>query len=323
MHQTLHLPKGKLPTAPARLLVKLQRSQHASQRGPADHPLSMANALWVQSGLDVRDSFLKVVRNQPGAAVQQIDFKEGEKATRTINTWVEKQTRSRIKDVVPAGAVDDSTRLMLINAIHFKADWLHGFDSKDTKEGAFHVSPRSTSKALFMHQEGQFGYHETMGLRVLELPYRGKDLRMLVLLPKKVDGLSALEKALSTQRLAGCLKELRPRHISVILPRFRLSSDLQLRSPLADMGMPLAFEREADFSGIDESGSLRLSAVLHKASIDVNEQGTEASAVTAAQVVSRSINASTKTFRADHPFLFLIHDKHSGSILFLGRVARP
>jgi serpin B len=323
MHQTLQLPKGKLQAAPSRLLVKLQGSPHVALRGPADHPLTVANALWVQSGLAVRDAFRKLARKQSGAAFLQVDFKEGEKARQTINAWVEKQTRSRIKDVVPDGAVDGDTRLLLTNAIHFKADWLHGFDRKDTQEGAFHVSARSTSKARFMHQEGQFGYHETRGLQLLELPYRGKDLSMIVLLPKKVDGLPALEKALSVRRLAGCLKELRPIRLNVVLPSFRLASEFQLRTCLADMGMPLAFGREADFSGIDEKGSLRLSAVLHKASIDVNEQGTEASAVTGALVNAKSVTVSTKTFRADHPFLFLIQDNHSGTVLFLGRVARP
>lgn len=175
-----------------------------------------------------------------------------------------------------------------------------------------------------MTQKRQFRYMESDSLQILELPYVGDDLAMIVLLPRKVDGLAQLEADLSVENLNMWIGHLRKREVSVFLPKFKMTSEFRLSETLASMGMPDAFGGNADFSGIDGTKDLFISAVIHKAFVDVDEEGTEAAAATAA-VISLTSAPSTPppTFRADHPFVFLIHDNHSGSILFVGRIVNP
>jgi len=175
-----------------------------------------------------------------------------------------------------------------------------------------------------MNQRAQFGYTETDALQVLELPYVGEELSMVVLLPKKTDGIGALERDLTAENLATWLGQIRKREVIVSVPKFKMTSKFGLASVLASMGMPLAFSRNADFSGMTGRRDLFISAVIHQAYVDVNEEGTEAAAATAVTMKLTSLGPDrTPVFRADHPFIFTIRDAKSGSILFLGRVENP
>ena len=211
--------------------------------------------------------------------------------------------------------------MVLTNAIYFKGNWATQFKVKSTREMPFRLTADKSEKTPMMFQKGNFGYFADAEVEVLEMPYKGEKVSMVVLLPRKVDGLAKLEKNLAAAKLSGWLGKLRKVKIDTWFPRFKMTSRFDLSSKLQALGMRRAFG-DADFSGMDGSRKLYLSAVFHKAFVEVNEEGTEAAAATAAIVGLRSIRRGPR-FRADHPFLFLIRDKVTGSILFLGRYAKP
>ena len=290
-----------------------------------DIELNIANALWAQEDYVFLREFLDLIQSNYGTVLNNVDFKRAcEAARKQINTWVEQKTKDKIKDLIKPGVLNALTRLVLTNAIYFKGRWESQFKKSRTKESPFWLSIDKSVEVPMMTQKRQFRYMESDSLQILELPYVGDDLAMIVLLPRKVDGLAQLEADLSVENLNMWIGHLRKREVSVFLPKFKMTSQFRLSETLASMGMPDAFGRNADFSGIDGTKDLFISAVIHKAFVDVNEEGTEAAAATAA-VISLTSAPSTPppTFRADHPFVFLIRDNRSGSILFLGRIINP
>jgi len=289
------------------------------------YELRMANRLWGQSGFGFRPQYLATTRTQYGAELAQVDFvQETEQARQQINEWVEEQTKDRIKDLLPEGSVSNLTRLVLTNAIYFKGKWEYPFDKKATKDAPFTVSADKKVEVPLMFQKNKFKYGETNELQMLEMPYQGDDLSMLVLLPKKTDGLSALASNLSADNLKKWSGTMRKQEVHTYIPRFKLTEQFQLNSTLSELGMPSAFDpNKADFSGMNGKQDLFISAAIHKAFVDVNEKGTEAAAATGIVVGVTSLPLEPKVFRADHPFVFLLQDQRTGSILFLGRVTNP
>jgi serpin B len=321
MAKTLHFPADaeKLHASNAALLGQL--SGDGKDRG---FQLNVANALWGQKGHPFLNPFLTLVRDRYRAGLSELDFAgNAEEARKTINTWVEKKTQDKIKDLLPEGSVDALTRLVLTNAIYFKGDWASPFNKQATREGRFMTASAEAVKVPMMHQTSNFGYLDGGTFQALEMPYQGKELSMLVLLPKKADGLAELEKTVTIDNLKGWVGKLRPTKVQAALPKFKMTKRFSMKQVLAEMGMPLAFRDQADFSGMDGSRELRITGVFHKAFVDVNEEGTEAAAATGVVVGVRSAPAKLPSFVADHPFVFLIRDQRSGSILFMGRVADP
>ena len=295
-------------------------------REDAGYQLDVANALWVQEDYDLLETFLDTVTQNYGAGVRQVDYKgDTEGARKTINGWVEEQTRDKIRDLLQPGVLDHLTRLVLTNAVYFKGVWKVQFDPKATTDAPFQVTPDDSVTVPMMYQEDDFWYGEDEGVQVLGMPYAGDALSMIVLLPKAKDGLPALEQKLTAAQMEQWVSSMHPRKVRVYLPRFKATSQFGLGPMLAGLGMPLAFDaRDADFSGMTGRPDLYISAVIHKAFVDVNEEGTEAAAATAVVMrVKSAMPAEPPTFRADHPFLFLIRDTESGAILFLGRMANP
>jgi serpin B len=322
MAKTLHFTLGqdRLHPALGALLDDLNRAGRA--RGSR---LAVANALWGQKGHGFLPEFLGLTREHYGAGLQEVDFRgDSEGARRAINAWVEQQTQDRIKDLIREGVLDDNTRLVLTNAIYFKGDWASAFRKDSTRNAPFRLGGAEKVDVPLMWQSGTFGHFDGDGLQALELPYAGKDLSMVVLLPKRADGLADFEKGLTAERLAGWLRQLREQEVIVQLPRFKVTAEFRLGPTLAAMRMPLAFGDGADFSGMDGKKDQYLSEVVHKSFVDVNEEGTEAAAATAVVKAERSGESRlTPLFRADHPFVFLIRDRRSDGILFLGRVQNP
>ena len=314
------LPPDQLHPAMGQLLAQM------NQRN-ADYQLSVANALWAQQNQSFQQAYLKLVEENYAAGFHLANFLLApETARTTINQWIEKQTQNKIQNLVPPGAITPLTRLVLTNAIYFKGDWLDAFDKNATENADFHLSSTQSVKAPLMHKTASFNFFDGGTFQALELPYKGNQLSMIVLLPNEVSGLSALERAFTAKSLAGWIGKLRPApKIVVTLPRFTMTQQFELSNALARMGMPLAFTSAADFSGMTGTRELNLSAAIHKAVIDVNETGTEAAAATSIimRATAMRVEPPPIIFRADHPFLFLIRDKRSGSILFLGRVVDP
>lgn len=321
MAKALHftLPQEKLHPAFAELLKGL--NGEGKKRG---YRLNVANRLWGQKGYGFKEDFLKLTKDNYGAGLQEVDFiRATEAARKEINAWVEKQTRDKIKELIKEGILDDTTRLVLTNAIYFKGDWNSQFKKDLTKEERFDDGSDVRITAPMMHQTGAFKYHDAGALQVLEMPYAGKELSMVVLLPKKVSGLAELEKSLSADKLAGWLGKAREQEVVVSLPKFKTTSEFSLKDQLSALGMKKAFTMQADFSGMNGREDLYIAAVVHKAFVDVNEEGTEAAAATGVVVDATSAPPPKPEFRADHPFVFLIRDTRNDSVLFLGRIVNP
>ncbi len=290
--------------------------------------LKIANRLWGADAYPFRPEFLALTREHFGAELASVPFgSDPESARKTINAWVENQTNDKIRDLLPPGVVDTLTRLVLTNAVYFKGSWTDPFRKERTEEADFFPSEDTILRVQMMSRLGRYRHFAGEGLQALELPYQGDKLSMLVLLPDARDGLPALEKALNRETLDRWIAGLRNKEVRVFLPRFKMESQFALKDTLQAMGMPLPFDQtRADFSGIATGEDLYISAVIHKAFVDVNEEGTEAAAATAVAVSARAMPvqpAPPPTFRADHPFVFAIRDNASGALLFLGRVSEP
>jgi serpin B len=285
--------------------------------------LYTANALWGQRGERFLPGFLHLVRENYGGGLEEVDFRNAaEEARQTINAWVEQQTRSKIKDLIPPEVLTPATTLVLTNAVYFKGKWSQPFAKRLTRQEPFFVARDRSVDVSMMHAEESFRYAEDPDVQVLELPYEGDTLSLVAILPRTKDGLPHLERNLSAHRLSRWVGQLESKEVGVSLPKFRLTKEFKLSKELTSLGMIQAFSTKADFSGMNEQHDLHISEVVHKAFVELNEEGTEAAAATGVVIAKPAARAET-TFRADHPFLFLIRHVPSGSILFLGRVGDP
>jgi serpin B len=322
MRTTLHfaLPPQRLHPAFGELI------RHFNAAGPKrKYQLDTANALWAQKGYTFLPDFLRLTNKVYEAGLKEVDFRQTEQARKTINAWVEKQTRDKIKDLFAPGVLQPDTRLVLTNAIYFKGDWATPFPKGATQKQDFQLGDGKKVKVPMMLASKKLRYYGDKTVQVVALPYGGHELEMVVLLPGKVDGLGELEKGLASARLDEWLKGMGVRRVDLFLPKFKLLSAFSLNQQLSEMGMPLAFTERADFSGMSTREKLFIGKVVHKAFVDVNEKGTEAAAATGVtiQPTSAPLPEKSVVFRADHPFLFLIRDHRTGSILFMGRLANP
>ncbi len=323
------LPPSQLHPAFHKMIAELQgrnATQIAPDR-PADVQLFTANALWVQAGERILADFQKRIEINYLGGLYPVDFQHApEEARQTINAWVLEQTKGKIKDLLKSTHIDARTLLIITNAIYFKALWASPFSKEKTAQEDFHASPSDVVRVDMMKQSGRFRYDDEASFQVLELPYKGDTLAMVILLPKAKDGLGPLESSLTAPKIESCLSKLSSHRMEVSLPKFKLTAECELKDALSELGMPVAFKPgAADFSGITGTRELAISAVVHKAFVEVEERGTEAAAATGV-VMARTAAAIAQTtviFRADHPFFFLIRDYSTGAILFLGRMVRP
>jgi len=289
------------------------------------YTLTVANALWGQKDYGFLEDFLELIQTSYDGRLNEVDFITAtETARQTINAWVEEKTNDKIKNLISKGVLDSMTRLVLTNAIYFKGNWARQFKEDRTQDAPFTLTDGQKIDVAMMNQKAEFGYLETDTFQALELPYVDDELSMVILLPKQLDALDEFEKTLTPENLPLWLAKIHKREVVVFVPKFKMTSQFSLASVLKSMGMQDAFSSNADFSGINGKKDLFISAVIHKAYVEVNEEGTEAAAATGVVMRLTSIGpAPIPVFRADHPFLFLIRDNLSGSILFIGRVANP
>lgn len=285
--------------------------------------LNIANSLWGEQSIGFRDAFTGLLKDRYGSELFKVDFRNAADAARTkINAWVSDQTKKKIPDLIPAGMLTARSRLVLVNAIYFKAAWADPFEKSATRDGDFHLVGGQTATVPLMHQTLRTRYAEQEGLQILDLPYGGGATSMLILLPTAGD-LSAAERILAPDELDRAVASLRPQQVDVTLPSFKLRFKTDLSRQLASLGMPLAFSDTADFSSMTDREPLQISNVVHEAFVAVDEQGTEAAAATAVMMRTTAIMMPQQTFRADHPFVFVIRDNASGAVLFAGRLMKP
>jgi serine protease inhibitor len=286
-------------------------------------PMVIANTIWMQKGFKIQQEFLDVNAKYGYAAFRQVNFAGAANATRMeINASIEKQTRNKIMNLLPAGSINSRSRLVLTNAIYFKDTWAIGFDPKETKDQDFFLSPGKPVKAKFMRlQNVTLNFFENDVVSIVELPYKSARFSMLILLSK---GDVARVEMSFTANAYKSWNLTQGRFHSVQLPRFKIDHEVQPADILRQFGMTDAFqEGKADFSGISKELRLFISGIFHKAFIEVNEEGTEASAATAVVVQTESIAEPQKDFIANRPFVFVLRDRITNSILFIGKVKDP
>jgi serpin B len=284
--------------------------------------LHVVNSLWGQSGYEFLPDFLHLLSEDYGSEMVQLDFSEDPEACReVINSWVEEQTGDRIPDLIPEGLLTTATRLVLTNAIYFSAEWLFQFDPTGTMDRPFTLLSGEQVEVPSMTISEHFRTAEGTGFRALELPYRERDFFMLLILPDQ-GMFGEIEEKLDQRFLSGILDGLGDESLSLRMPRFSSTSSFMLEDVLYSMGMTTAFGPGADFSGMDGTGWLYISSVVHQAMVSVDEYGTEAAAATA--VVMAKLNGDVSSpFTVDRPFIYLIMHRNTGTILFIGRMLDP
>lgn len=290
-----------------------------------DYELRTGNALWVQQNYPFLEDYTSRVEKYYGGKVANLDFvSETEKSRQTINSFIEEQTNNKIKDLIPQGALNSLTRLVLTNAIYFKGIWEWEFDKSDTREQDFKIIPTNVVKTPMMYmkpEKAKFNYADIGDLQILELPYKGEKISMLILLP--IENLETIEPFLTAEKLEEWKSQMEETRLDAIyLPKFEFDTKYFMKDTLSNLGMPTAFSGGADFSGITGQRDLFISFVIHQAFVEVNEEGTEAAAATAVRM-DEYVVIPRNVFRADHPFIFIIQEKDTGNILFLGKVVNP
>jgi len=313
---------------PARAVraMKDEAAAWESARGKAE--LVVANRAWTERTLPLRPEIVRLASEGAAATFEDVDFKGApDAARRTVNAWVSERTASKIPELLPAGSVDKDSRVVVTNAIWFKGRWPLPFPASATKDEPFQLGGSRTVTASMMHATESHRLAEVPGAKVLELRYEGSDLAMLVVLPDEVSGLAKLEEGLSTASIDAWSKGLAKRRVAITLPKLTFRSGGALGGALQELGIRTAFTSKADFGGIAEArggDSLSLSQVFHDTWIALDENGTEAAAATGAVMRTTSLPMGPVIdFKADHPFLFVVHDAKRGRVLFIGRVSEP
>ncbi len=323
MAATLHMPA----TGPAaqEALAALLRDLSSDPK-PGAARLGMANALWHQSGWDLRADFRELVCGAYGAGLSAVDFTAASDAVRLgINAWVAERTGKLITELLQPGDLRPSTQMVLVNAVHFQGAWLNAFDADLTRLRRFTVPAdlergreRMVVDVPMMSAQREVSHWSDDELAVIELPCAGQRFSMAILLPRSADGLADLEARLDADFLDRCLDRLRPQKMTVLLPRFEARSRMRLKETLSTLGMPLAFTGQADFSGIASAAGIRMDDVIPEARMRVDERGVEAAGATAVMM-----RKGGDSFVAKHPFLYMLRDRRTGTILLLGRVVNP
>ncbi|EEF59282.1 serpin family protein [Pedosphaera parvula] len=328
MAQTLHFGtnQNQLHAQFSQLLSDFdEKGLEKLLRNSTPEDAQIANAIYVQKGQPLSQGFQNIVTQSYHAFVKQVDFRtEKVSACKEINEWVSDKTSGKIREIVQPRDLDDLTQIALVNTVHFKGGWMFRFYPASTTQQPFTIAQGESKDVRMMHKNEGFPYYQDEDLQATELFYTEGQFSMLILLPRKQDGLKALEAKLSAETLMHLTSGMRGRHVDVFIPKFKLSFGAELSECLKTMGMQKAFSaHDADFSGMDGARDLHISAVFHKAVADVNEDGTEAAA-SSVHMMSNGMDLDPPpTFRADHPFIFLIRERKSGSILFMGRVIDP
>jgi len=286
--------------------------------------LNIANSIWGQQDYGFEKRFLELNNKYYGAGVKEVNFKENYKSIRKdINKWVENKTQEKITDLIKSNMLDPMTRMVLVNAIYFNGKWAFPFKEEDTYEDVFYIYSECKTKTDFMERQVSLKYYEDDLAQVVEIPYSGKSLSMMVILPKERYGMEQLEHQLNENLYHSYQKSMKTKKVKLTLPKFKITDDFELNEPLKNLGMESAFGKNADFSGMTGKKDLYISNVVHKSFVEVNEEGTEAAAATGVVMRKTSVNMDKKEFKADHPFVFFIKDNEHDTILFMGRIMNP
>jgi serpin B len=327
MAQSLHfiLPQERLHPAVNALDQQISSYAQANNNSDTGFRLNIANAIWGQDGFPFLPTYLDLLAQNYGAGMHLADFVHAAEPSRQeINAWVEQQTQGKITDLFPQGSIDGTTRLVLADAIYFKAAWENPFDPASTKNQTFYLLNGSQTSVPMMHSRSEAAYLYAQGsnYQAVGLPYAGSNVMMVVLMPAS-GSFTDFEAGLTDAQLAGILAGMAGKPLNLAMPKFKIESGFDLKSTLASLGMPDAFDNNADFSGMDGMKDLFIGDVLHKAYVNVDENGTEAAAATGVVMVGMAAPAQVQNVTIDHPFLFFLFDPQTKTVLFMGRMLNP
>ncbi len=302
-----------------------------TERSRSGCEIVVANSLFAQSGYLFLKPFQELLRDNYDGSTYEVDLTgspgfdpvKAAAARKQINNWIADKTRGKISQILPSTFPDPDTRLMLVNAVWFKGKWATQFQKAATADAPFYLATEGFVTVPMMNLKANFAYADWDDVQILQVPYTGEHFSMVFCLPKNSRELAAIEKSLSFRKIEKWSQSIKLRKVMVSLPRFRLVSELELNAPLGRLGLKQSFSDSADFSGITPEKPFYIKAALHKAYVDVDEEGTEAAASTVIIFDESSVADNPIIFNANHPFLFLIRDNHTGLILFIGRVADP
>lgn len=326
MTRTLRFSLGQKSVDPAFESLRLTLDKIEGKTGAS---LNIGSAIWPQTGYSLTTKYLNQSKRYYGISLTPLDYQnQPAEAVKTINKWVKEKTNDKIKEIISPDGINADTKIVLTNAVYFRGDWDQKFQSNLTEKAPFYITSANSFETPMMKQCGIFRYGDMKSFQILEMPYAGKDLSMIVILPREIEDLKLLESELSTEKLNFWKNKMAPANVLVHFPKFAITSSFEFSDTLVSMGMVDAFSpKDANFAGIAPLAGkpLHLSSVIQKAFVEVNEEGTEASAATSIAVAdSISVSESNpKVFRADHPFIFIIQENHTGTILFIGRVSEP
>jgi serpin B len=296
------------------------KRQLQATRASAGWSITTQSNVWLQERFEIADDFRQTLTRHFDVQIQQVDFSDTEMARAAINQRTRQQTEGEIEELFPSGSLDANARLVLTNALVFRGTWEHPFDPKHTRPLQFHIKPGESASVPMMITSDKFRFFEGDSFSVLELPYRGGQGVLLLVVPRQIDGLPQIEKQLSVSLIDRWREQLERQEVLVVLPRCKVASRLSLGRPLQELGMVVPFRHDADFSGIQASAPLRLSEVVQQVSLEIDESGTTAKGASGAVIEMRTLKAM---FRADRPFLLMAIDGRTNAILLLGRIAVP
>jgi serpin B len=325
MASALHLSPEQASN-PAPLLDRYATAKKGEDSSLPSGAVTIANSVWLQRGYAIHDAYRNLLTTHDRATFELVDFAARPEDARTaINRWVDRQTNHKIHELMPSGSVDTRSRLVLANAVYFKGHWKDPFKKRLTSTQPFHRPGQNDTTCSLMRVDADFRYLESETYQALELNYTESDLSMVVWLPKQAESMDQVEREICDAPLAKSLEGMARRLVHVSLPKFKIEVPLSLVETLKQLGVKDAFSDDADFSGISDE-RLKISAVVHRALVEVDEQGTEAAAatgITLAPTAAPFDPQEPKTFRADHPFVFAIRNRGTNQILFMGRVDSP
>ncbi|XP_021014169.1 neuroserpin isoform X1 [Mus caroli] len=292
--------------------------------------MKIANSLFVQNGFHVNEEFLQMLKMYFNAEVNHVDFSQNVAVANSINKWVENYTNSLLKDLVSPEDFDAVTNLALINAVYFKGNWKSQFRPENTRTFSFTKDDESEVQIPMMYQQGEFYYgefsdgsNEAGGIyQVLEIPYEGDEISMMLALSRQEVPLATLEPLLKAQLIEEWANSVKKQKVEVYLPRFTVEQEIDLKDILKALGVTEIFIKDANLTAMSDKKELFLSKAVHKSCIEVNEEGSEAAAASGMIAISRMAVLYPQVI-VDHPFLYLIRNRKSGIILFMGRVMNP
>jgi len=295
-----------------------------SQREKSDINFHNANSLWIQEGLKLNQQFLNINKQYFSSSLHLTDFvKEPEKSRLNINQWVEKNTNNKITNLIQPSSIDNTTRLVLVNALYFKGSWKDKFNKEKNTKDNFQIDKKDNVKTVFMNRYINSWYYSDKYSQIIDITYSNENISLMIILPKSYKKLRKVEKKLNNEYYSNYTQNREKRRINLSLPKFNIESEFDLNKTLSELGIKEAFTEAADFSGITSTEKLYISKVVHKANIAVNEEGTEAAAATAVMMRKTSVLLEDIDFIVNKPFIYILRNNKNNCIYFMGKIINP